>query len=564
MAAAIPTTAAKIEIAQHISYLSTASQAKDGEYQAAKTPDALEDDALREGGAPSLLSKKYVGVLAQYAAVGLIDAVLPSTIYPLMQSYLNSSGTQIVTASTLIALPWSFKVFYGILSDCVPIFGYRRRPYMVLGWLICFAMLLVMACSPIGDPYFSNPDDANIAPEDYYLYPGIQDSFNLDAPNKGGKYVLLMMFSAFGYLMSDVCADAMVVHLAQREPENVRGSTQTAIYGTRTAMNVVGTMIVGFAFNGKQYGGTFDWSLSFPALMIILTCCLVPVIPITWFFIKEEKTTRANFSDYMSQFWAFLQNRAVYQVIFYNFFSGVIGNFSYTIGSPIQRYWVHVTPLNNSVSSVLSNFVFMIGIFVVGKWGLHWNWRWVVVWTGTLVIIVDLVVTLMVVWDVYRNQWFWLGTPLAVEVPAGISFIISTFVTVELAGEGNEGAVYGLLTTVSNLSSPFSTTITKVVDEKWHMTNERIQNDDHSIRSDVTRAVILMYCMTIASWLFLPLLPKQKAATQELKRTGGSSKLFGGLTVLYILFALVWSVMTNLMGIFESTSCLVIAGGDGC
>jgi hypothetical protein len=112
---------------------------------------------------------------------------------------------------------------------------------MVLGWLICFAMLLIMASSSVGAPYFSNPGDANIAPEDYYLHPGIENTFNLDAPSKGNKYVLLMMVSAFGYLMADVCADGIVVQLAQQEPENVRGTTQTIIYGTRTAMNVVGS-----------------------------------------------------------------------------------------------------------------------------------------------------------------------------------------------------------------------------------------------------------------------------------------------------------------------------------
>ncbi|GAB9476003.1 Folate-biopterin transporter [Globisporangium polare] len=561
---AVSTTAAKIEIAQRMSHLSNASQAKDGDYQAVKTPDVLEGGALRDGGAPKLLSKDYVGVLAQYAAVGLIDSVLPSTIYPLMQSYLNASGSQIVTASTLIALPWSFKVFYGLLSDCVPIFGYRRRPYMLIGWTICFAMLLIMACSPIGDPYFKNPEDANIAPEDYALYPGIEDTFNLDAPSKGNKYVLLMMFSAFGYLMADVCADGVVVELAQREPEAVRGSTQTAIYGTRTALNVVGSLLTGFAFDGKQYGGDFSWSMSFPALMVVLTVCLAPVIPMTWFFIKETKKERVVFSEYIKELWDFMQQRAVYQVIFYNFFSGIFANFSYTVGSPIQRYMVHVTPINNALSSVLGNFVFMIGIFVCGKWGLHWNWRWVIVITGIMVIVVDMAVTLIVVWDIFRNQWFWLGPPIAVYVPAGISFIISTFVTVELAGEGNEGAVYGLLTTVSNLSSPFAATITKIVDQQWHMTNARIQNDDHSIRMDITKAVLLMYAMSVVSWFFLPLLPNQKVPTQELKKNGGTSKLFGALTVLYLVFALVWSVMTNIMGIFDSTSCLVIAGGDGC
>ncbi|CAN0322390.1 unnamed protein product, partial [Phaeothamnion confervicola] len=26
------------------------------------------------------------------------------------------------------------QVFYGLLSDCVPILGYRRKPYLIMGW----------------------------------------------------------------------------------------------------------------------------------------------------------------------------------------------------------------------------------------------------------------------------------------------------------------------------------------------------------------------------------------------------------------------------------------------
>uniref|UniRef100_K3W664 Uncharacterized protein n=1 Tax=Globisporangium ultimum (strain ATCC 200006 / CBS 805.95 / DAOM BR144) TaxID=431595 RepID=K3W664_GLOUD len=129
-------TAEKVEIAQRLSYLSNASHAKDGDYEGAKTPDVLEaqDGAIRAGGAPNLLSKDHIGLILQYAAVGIVYGVMPATIYPFLQSYLNASGTQIVTAGTLVVLPWSFKIFYGIVSDCFPIFGYRRRPYMLLGW----------------------------------------------------------------------------------------------------------------------------------------------------------------------------------------------------------------------------------------------------------------------------------------------------------------------------------------------------------------------------------------------------------------------------------------------
>ncbi|GAB9477212.1 Folate-biopterin transporter [Globisporangium polare] len=559
----------KVEIAQRVSYVSNASHAKDADgYEGVKTPDVLEAQggALRGGGAPKLLSKDHIGLILQYAAVGLVYGVMPSTIYPFLQAYLNASGTQIVTAGTLVVLPWSFKIFYGIVSDCFPIFGYRRRPYMLLGWGICFVMLFIMAVTPVGKPYFLRPEDAEVDPEDYDLpeNEGIRDRLTLDAPSKAGKYVMLMMLAAFGYLMADVTADAVVVELAQREPLAVRGTTQSAIYGTRTLFVAIGSLLTGFAFNGKEYGGSFDFSLSFPTLMLILAIFLLPILPITWFFIAEEKRERADFGQYIADLWALIQTRAMYQIIFFNFFSNVFANFSYTAASPVQRYMVGVEPINATLSDVIGTLMFLFGIFVTGKWGLHWNWRWITVVTGIIVIAVDAICTFITVWDVFRSQWFWLGLPIAINVPAGISFIIGTYVVVELANDGNEGAVYGLLTTVSNLSSPFAATLTKIIDQQWNMTNVRIQHDDHAIRMDITKSVILMYAMTIISWFFLILLPKQKAETQELKRTGGTSKLIGAITVFYVTFAFVWSVMTNIMGIFDSTACLVIAGGDGC
>ncbi|KAJ0394913.1 hypothetical protein P43SY_009101 [Pythium insidiosum] len=558
---------AKLDITQRVSFLSNVSGAKDGEYENMKTPPAadIEGGALREGGAPNLFSREYIGVVTQYAAVGLIDAVLPATIYPFLQNYLNVEGKTYLTASTLVALPWSFKVFYGILSDCVPIFGYRRRPYMILGWSICIAMLFIMSFMPVGDPFWKYPDDASIDPETHPEdYAEARARANFAAPGKGGKYVFIMMLSAFGYLMSDVCADGVVVELAQREPLAVRGTTQATIYGTRTAFNIVGQLIVGFAFNGHQYGGNFDFSLSFTTLMLILAFCMVPMIFVTWFFIKEEKHEPMLFKPYVAELWRLVQLRAVYQVIFYQFFSNVFSAMSYTPASLVQRYLVHVTPINNTLSGILGNLTFLAGITITGKYGLHWNWRMIIVVTGVGVIALDSITTMITIWDVFRSQWLWLGLPIAIQVPAGISFLISTFVVVELAGEGNEGACYGLLTTVSNLAQPFAASLTKIIDRNWDFSDERIQRDTHDVRMDITWAVLIMYVSSIVSWGFLYFLPPQKEATQKLKREGGSSRVLGAITVFYISFALVWSVMTNIMGIFDSTSCLIIAGGDGC
>ncbi|POM63869.1 Folate-Biopterin transporter (FBT) Family [Phytophthora palmivora] len=560
-------TPSKLDIPTRLSYVSGTSQTPkdlvDG-YSGIKTPDPtdIEGGALREGGMPVLTSKENIGLLCQYAAVGMVYGMLPATIYPFLQQYLNCSGAQVTTASTLVVFPWSFKCFYGILSDCFPIFGYRRRPYMLLGWGICLIMLIIMACMPAGNPYYTVPSDRDISPNDYT--PEIEARINYDASSQGAKYVILMFFAAFGYVMADVCADSIVVDLAQREPLDKRGKTQSCIYTVRTVFVIVGEIITGFAFNGEEYGGNFDFSLTFPQLMIIMAVCTALVIPVTWFFIKEEKQEKPNFREYLKALWDLICTRAMYQVIAYNFFSNIFSGISYTASSPVQSYIAGVTPINSTISDILGNLLFMFGIMITSKWGLHWSWRGMIVFTGCFVMIVDGICTFITVWDVFRSQWFWLGLPIAVQVPYGVGWMISNFVIVELSGIGNEGAVYGLITATHNVASPFATTLTLLIDRPFNLSTERIQIDDHSIRADISYAVIIMYAMTAFSWVFLVLLPKQKEATQELVRKGGSNKLIGGITLFYLIFALIWSVMTNIMAMFDSTSCLVIAGGDGC
>lgn len=558
----MPASAAH-DLVERVSYISS-TKGKDG-YVDAKTPNVedLEGGALRAGGRPNLYSKDYIGVLVQYAGVGIVYGSLPATVYPVMQEYLNMEGTQILSASVLLTLPWSFKVLYGILSDCFPIFGYRRRPFMLLGWAVCFTMLLIMACSKIGRPYYLDRDlrgkkPSTYTPEDW------ANGINKDAPDRGHKLIVLMMFAAIGYVGSDVAADAVVVELAQREPEAVRGTTQTTIYLVRTIFMTFAVCLTGFFFNGKDYGGTFDFSLSFPQLMLILVICLIPVIPCTWFFIKEEKHPGVDVKNYLNEFWELLQSRAMYQVICYKFFSGILETMTVTCSSPIASYWAKVTPINNTISSVLSNAIFGAVLYSTMKWGLQWNWRSMHVITQIGVIGIDMIAVFITTWDVFRSQWFWLGPPLVEQLPYGVGWMISSFVTVELAGEGNEGAVYGLLTTVTNLASTFSSTISKNIDVNFKVSSDDIAEDTHEVRKDVTTVYLIAYALQLSGLILLPLLPRQKQETQELKAKGGKSAIIGAITIFYLAFALCWSVMVNIMSIYPSTSCYKWVGGDGC
>lgn len=143
-------------------------------------------------------------------------------------------------------------------------------------------------------------------------------------------------------------------------------------------------------------------------------------------------------------------------------------------------------------------------------------------------------------------------------------FIITTYVTVELSEKGNEGVVYGLLTTITNMASKFATTITKNVDSNFQVSTAAIKKDMHEVRMKVKYTLIICFLLNLLGPVCLPQLSRQKAETQALKRHGGLSKLMGGCTVLYLVFANVWTVVISVLSIFPSTKCLKIAGSTGC
>jgi hypothetical protein len=52
------------------------------------------------------------------------------------KSYLNLDPGEMAIYTSLIALPWSLKVFYGIITDNVKIFGLKRKPYLIFFGLL--------------------------------------------------------------------------------------------------------------------------------------------------------------------------------------------------------------------------------------------------------------------------------------------------------------------------------------------------------------------------------------------------------------------------------------------
>ncbi|CAN0165039.1 unnamed protein product, partial [Discosporangium mesarthrocarpum] len=148
----------------------------------------------------SIYALESLAILTSYFSIGVALQLLSTPLAYYLIGTLGASSSTYMTYLVLTTLPWSFKVLYGFLSDSVPIYGLKRKPYFVIGWLIhivCFTCLAI-----VGNP-------------------GVQLTISL------------AFIAACGYLLSDVMTDAMVVERTKLEAPEHQGSMQATGYIAR-------------------------------------------------------------------------------------------------------------------------------------------------------------------------------------------------------------------------------------------------------------------------------------------------------------------------------------------
>ncbi len=102
------------------------------------------------------------GILLVYFVQGAVGLARLATSFYLKDS-LGLSPSQVAALMGVAMSPWILKPLYGLLSDTVPVAGYRRRPYLLLsgfwgvglgwGWLCGHRRLVWPPCGWFWDPW---------------------------------------------------------------------------------------------------------------------------------------------------------------------------------------------------------------------------------------------------------------------------------------------------------------------------------------------------------------------------------------------------------------------------
>ncbi len=501
------------------------------------TADNSEGAQLQTGEMAHPWSWDYFGLYYQYIAVGAFYGSMNPLMYPIFKQLLGMPSYSVKGGYQVMTVWWSLKLFIGGFSDCFPIFGYRRKPYILAGWLGAVVMVIILMT--LGQPAKG------------------------DAPY---PYLVLLSLVNLFYIWGDVACDGMLADYAQREPIHKRGQLQSTIYFIRFITMSGVASLMAFGFSSEEYGGDFDWGFKLPEYLIILVVIgALGLYP--YYRLKEEPIhKRKSYTEHFSRLFNRMKLDAFWRVVAFSFLVHFFAYFNNTAAYDIMQTWCGTKPWVDGLFSNVIAYLFMSsGIWVTKRYFLNTSWRKLLTVLIIFMAFTTYIPQIIIDTGLVRSQFFYVGAPLMHQFIYGMFFIVCTFCAVEIAEKGSEGITYGFITTVGNLSIPFTNVLSALLMSNFEIydENHKLLDTDHA-RKEMIKADTVICILQLCALPTLLLLPSQKQDIQRLIASNARSPKIAIGILIAMGFCLVWSIMGNFMQIFESTSCLKMVGGKGC
>ncbi|MFZ4678372.1 MAG: folate/biopterin family MFS transporter, partial [Nodosilinea sp.] len=90
------------------------------------------------------LTSELAAILLVYFVQGILSLARLAVSF-FLKDDLGLTPAAVAAFTGIATLPWTIKPLFGLLSDGLPIFGYRRRPYLILSGLLGAGAWLAMA-----------------------------------------------------------------------------------------------------------------------------------------------------------------------------------------------------------------------------------------------------------------------------------------------------------------------------------------------------------------------------------------------------------------------------------
>lgn len=326
------------------------------------------------------------------------------------------SPAQLMAMGGLASIPWCLKPIYGFISDSFPIFGYRRKPYIMIGcWLTTLA---------------------------YWCLPWYADDMEM--------VCFWMFLSSLGTCISDVVCDSILVVHARNESKEDTGTIQSWCWGLRSAGGLLASATGGIAYN--SIGGE---------LVQVVTGFFPLIISILFLAINEHPVEVKNTSakkTFKTLIYSF-KSPDIWKPALFLFLTAVTPGF----GAVTSYYFENVlkfSAIQFSILDVTSYITSIIGTIIYKKWLTRVSFRkiffvtlsvaWVLKWSY-ISIVTGFNESIGI-----SNMVLAMGDSIILSLLGQFILLPSVVLAAKICPDGVEGSLYATLMSISNLAGVIS------------------------------------------------------------------------------------------------------------
>jgi MFS family permease len=377
--------------------------------------------------------------------IGQTGGLIAQPLNHFLKQTYGWTPVQVTAYLTVLNLPWIIKPVYGIVSDFLPIFGYRRKSYLAL---------------------------ANLAAAGAYCWVS-----QISTP---GEIIFALLLTAYGMAISSTICGAVLVENGQKFGASDAFVNQQWLWFNIAAM--ASAFIGGQLVQRLTPGGAFHGAAAIIAVTPLAIACA------GWFLIREP-TSRINFPEMKRTFaslWAALTMRelwliALFLFVYYlnpglgiplyyhmtdhlNFsqeYIGILGSINsagWIVGALLYRRY-----LKGITAKVLLNLSIALGIAATVAFLL--------LWSETLAAVIN----------------FFSG------LASVIAFVATLSLAADYCPQRSEGFAFATLMSITNLTAALSENMGSFFYE-------------HLFRRELDPLILMSAAFTAVAFAFVPLL----------------------------------------------------------
>lgn len=358
-------------------------------------------------------SAELIAILLVYFVQGVLGLARLAVSF-FLKDELGLSPAEVSALLGIVALPWMIKPLFGFISDGLPIFGYRRRPYLVLAGVLG-ALSWVMLATIVHSPWAAT---------------------------------LTIALGSLSIAVSDVIVDSLVVERARSESVSGAGSLQALCWGASAVGGLVTAYLSGWLLTKFDTQTVFEITAFFPLIMSAVAW-LIAESPVTeksdWSIVRTQmgqlKQAITQKAIWMPTAFLFLwQATPTAESAFFYFSTNELG---------FEPEFLGRVRLVTSVAA-------LVGIWIYQRFLKTVPFRVICGWSIVLSSALGMTMLLLVT---HANRaigiddrWFSLGDSLVLTVMGQIAFMPVLVLAARLCPPGVEATLFALLMSVVNLA----------------------------------------------------------------------------------------------------------------